>query len=150
MKGYERLTDKDIEVTLNCNAFEDNTRFFCYAHRLWELENKIESGEIDYVADKDKEIARLTAENAELKARLEKGVELPCKVGDTVYDIYSDEIRESKIRSISLVIYKDSICWSIHCVQGERTLYFSDTTYNSLWFTDRAKAEAELKGGDQE
>ena len=63
MKGYERLTDKDIEVTLNCNAFEDNTRFFCYAHRLWELENKIESGEIDYVADKDKEIARLTAAN---------------------------------------------------------------------------------------
>lgn len=28
---------------------------------------------------------RLEAENAELKARLEKSVELPCKVGDTVW-----------------------------------------------------------------
>lgn len=38
-------------------------------------------------ADKDKEIARLKAENAELKARIEKAIELPCKVGDTVYSI---------------------------------------------------------------
>lgn len=90
---------------------------------------------------------------AELRTRLEKAVELPVKVGDTVYDIYSDEISESKIKSISLVIYKDSICWSIHYVQDGRTLYFSDTTYNSLWFTDRTKAEvrlAELKGGEGE
>lgn len=44
---YERLTDKDIVVTLNYNAYEDNTRFFNYAHRLWELENAIENGELD-------------------------------------------------------------------------------------------------------
>ena len=30
-------------------------------------------------------IERLKAENAELRARLERAVELPCKVGDTVY-----------------------------------------------------------------
>lgn len=30
-------------------------------------------------------IERLKAENTELRARLEKAVELPCKVGDTVY-----------------------------------------------------------------
>lgn len=44
-------------------------------YRLAELEIKIIKGEIDYVSEKDKEIARLTAENAELtrKAReLEK------------------------------------------------------------------------------
>lgn len=80
--------------------------------RLVEIEDKIESGEIDYVSDKDKEIARLIAENqrlreeaaeqksiaahehatqmewfqiacdykaenAELRARLDKAVELP-------------------------------------------------------------------------
>lgn len=33
-------------------------------------------------------IDELRAENAELKARLNKAVELPCKVGDTVYCIY--------------------------------------------------------------
>lgn len=33
-------------------------------------------------------IAHLEAENAELRARLEKAVELPCKVGDTAYEVY--------------------------------------------------------------
>ena len=45
-KKYERLTDKDIAVTLNTNYCEDMTRFYMYAQRLWELENKIESGEL--------------------------------------------------------------------------------------------------------
>lgn len=31
------------------------------------------------------EIKRLEAENAELRARLNKAVELPCKVGDTIF-----------------------------------------------------------------
>ena len=34
------------------------------------------------------EIKRLEAENAELRARLNKAVELPCKVGDKVYCIH--------------------------------------------------------------
>lgn len=33
-------------------------------------------------------IERLQAENAELKSRLEKAVELPCKIGDTVYKVH--------------------------------------------------------------
>ena len=48
---YKRLTDKDIAVTLNFNAYEDNTRFFNYAHRLWELENAIENGELIFKAN---------------------------------------------------------------------------------------------------
>lgn len=43
---YERLTDKDVAITLNTNYCEDMTRFYMYAQRLWELENKIESGEL--------------------------------------------------------------------------------------------------------
>lgn len=52
--------------------------------------------------DKDREISRLTAENVELRAtlskmetvekelraRLDKAVELPCKIGDTVYKVH--------------------------------------------------------------
>lgn len=34
------------------------------------------------------EFKHLEAENAELKARLNNAVELPCKVGDTVYSIF--------------------------------------------------------------
>ena len=43
---YERLTDRDIAVTLNNNECEDITRFLRYAQRLWELENKIEQGKL--------------------------------------------------------------------------------------------------------
>lgn len=35
-------------------------------------------------------ISYLESENAELKARLDKAVELPCKVGDTVYKVYGE------------------------------------------------------------
>lgn len=109
MKDYKRLTDRVIAEMLRNTEGEswdsDNIEAQCYI-RLAELEDKIESGEIDYVAYKDKEIARLTAENAELRAtlskmetvekelraRLEKAVELPVKVGDTVYylQLYCD------------------------------------------------------------
>ena len=33
-------------------------------------------------------IAHLEAENAKLRARLEKAVELPCKIGDEVYEVH--------------------------------------------------------------
>ena len=34
------------------------------------------------------QVEHLEAENAELRARLEKAVELPCKLGDTIYKVY--------------------------------------------------------------
>ena len=34
------------------------------------------------------QVEHIEAENAELRARLEKAVELPCKVGDTAYEVY--------------------------------------------------------------
>lgn len=40
-----------------------------------------------------KEIERLKSENADLRERLEKAVELPCKVGDTIYQTDTDGIR---------------------------------------------------------
>lgn len=35
-----------------------------------------------------KRVKELEAENTELRARLEKAVELPCKIGDTVYEVH--------------------------------------------------------------
>lgn len=34
------------------------------------------------------QIEHIEAENTELRARLEKAVELPCKLGDTIYKVY--------------------------------------------------------------
>lgn len=59
-----------------------------------------------YETYKDKEIARLTAENEQLRARLKNAVELPCKVGDKVWFIFvagkQSVIVESVIAQIKL------------------------------------------------
>ena len=89
--------------------------------------------------DKDKEISRLQAENAELRARLEKAVELPCKVGDTVYEkgMYEGDVYEHRIRKIIFDAEKIS---------------FDCTAIGNSIFLTRAEAEArfkELQGGER-
>ena len=91
--------------------------------------------------DKDKEISRLQAENAELRARLECSIEFPCKVGDTIYYInpYKEQpkIDEFKVRSLC----KDNFYGKmIYIDNGE--FFFVKT--DGLFFT-RAEAEAWLK-----
>lgn len=65
MKDYERLTEKGKPKY--CEKLKSGIANWEAILRLSNLEDKIESGEIDYVAEKDKEIARLTEENARLK-----------------------------------------------------------------------------------
>lgn len=91
--------------------------------------------------NKDKEIARLQAEVAELRARLECSIEFPCKVGDTIYYInpYKEQpkIDEFKVRSLC----KDNFYGKmIYIDNGE--FFFAKT--DGLFFT-RAEAEAWLK-----
>lgn len=50
----------------------------------------------------EKENEQLKSENAALRARLDKAVELPCKVGDTVYWVNEFEIQEGKVVSLSI------------------------------------------------
>lgn len=89
------------------------------------------------------------AENASLHARLEKAVELPCKVGDTVYLLirYSvaPHIDKHTVQGFNVIKTKDGV---------EIKLILNDFLqpvlgYKDLFF-DRAKAEAELKGGEGE
>lgn len=99
MKDYKRLTEIRYGLIIdNCaNCPNISNPQGCTArkcneikkNRLADLEDKIERGEIDYVAEKDAKIARLTAENASLRARLEKAV----KIGDTVYQTDTDGAR---------------------------------------------------------
>lgn len=48
-----------------------------------EYQEYIDLREIRY------EVERLQAENADLRERLERAVELPCKLGDTIYKVYN-------------------------------------------------------------
>ena len=80
MKDYKRLTKWSELGTLH--VFDINGKEIPLydvspvdtdnlAGRLADFEDKIESGEIDYVADRDKEIARLTAENERLREEVD-------------------------------------------------------------------------------
>ena len=87
------------------------------------------------------ENSRLTAEVAELRARLECSIEFPCKVGDTIYYInpYKEQpkIDEFRVRSLC----KDNFYGKmIYIDNGE--FFFAKT--DGLFFT-RAEAEARLK-----
>lgn len=100
----------------------------------------------------EKKISDLQTENAALRERLEKAVELPCKVGDTVYLIrqailkkpYKLEIEETKIEKVILT----KTGWK---VKFESNSFYETSikNFNKTWFTDKSKAEAclaELKG----
>lgn len=80
MKDYKRLTKWSELGTLHVFDINGKEIPLCdvspidtdnLAGRLADLEDKIESGEIDYVTDRDKKIARLTAENENLTVELE-------------------------------------------------------------------------------
>lgn len=100
------------------------------------------------------EIARLTAENAELRERLEKAVILPCKADDTVWCIraYNNgkgyQIEENSVMEI---VFEYGNNMKIKTSLG--LFGYDKWTYGLDCFTDRAKAEArlaELKGGDKQ
>lgn len=85
-----------------------------------------------------KEIAKLESENAALRERLAKAVELPCKVGDTVYQYdNAGRIYVSKIKNI---------------VYETNGIAFDKRAINNSIFLTRAEAEArlaELKGEEK-
>ena len=92
-------------------------------------------------------IKRLKAENAALRERLSKAVELPCKVGDTVYEIIDGEIRETEV--IQLKIDNMGLWITIRMGFGVSTVLFNKVA--RIYLT-REAAEArlkELQGGEE-
>lgn len=96
-------------------------------------------------------IEKLQAENAELRARLDKAGDLPCKVGDTLYEPFIDHIREWIVDSIyvfSLGINvncerKDDCRWHDHFAIREKYTDYND--FESRVYLTREAAEARLK-----
>lgn len=91
-------------------------------------------------------IDHLESENAALRERLEKAVELPCKVGDTVWFFDSDRIL--KKGKISMLQCKSDGNWKMRITYNlvsYKTVF--DDYCNNLgikYFVDRAAAEARL------
>ena len=97
------------------------------------------------------EIKRLEAENAELRARLNKAVELPCKVGDKVYCIHgisNPEILEWQVNEIRITDYNYML--QLGRVGTKDYRNEASQFYGKWWFVTHEAAEArleELKGG---
>ena len=96
------------------------------------------------------EIIRLRDENAALRERLEKSVELPCKVGDKVYCIHgmsNPEMLEWQVNEIRITDHN----YMLQLGRAGTKDYRNEASqfYGKWWFTTREAALArlaELKG----
>lgn len=95
-----------------------------------------------------KRVKELESENAELRARLKNAVKLPCKLGDTIYEVYD------KCDGHNCPYNGCSGQWRCH-YEGERRcepfikikqFCYSDIPFmNDTVFVSREAAEARLK-----
>lgn len=98
-------------------------------------------------------IHRLQSENAALRERLERTVELPCGVGDKVYCIHrisNPEILEWQVNEIHITDHN----YMLQLGHAGTKDYKNEASqfYGKWWFTELEAAEAclsELKGGKE-
>lgn len=145
----ERLTKEgkfcdviECELTPGGSFCERGT---CTERRLWERLSSIEDilGD-DYDLDRLRELVEADRE--------ERCVVLPCKVGDTIYDISLAEIKESNVISISFIASKSTYHVSI-CAENYRhaiTLDIEIGDFGKTVFLTHEEAEdalEEIKNG---
>jgi len=75
-------------------------------------------------------VAELKAENFELKARLEKSIELPCKIGDKVYKIKCELGDKLSI---------------VECIFDIGVWYYNQNNFDTMVFLTREEAEKALE-----
>lgn len=107
-----------------------------------------------------KTVEDILKENAELKARLDKAVELPCKCEDTLYCVHWSKynpkggiITEEFVHKITLNNRNNTYTIHTTCNGIWTESKFVAIDFGDILFADRAKAEArlaELKGGEGE
>lgn len=96
-----------------------------------------------YGADIDEEYADKDCENFKDRSRF---VEIPCRVGDTVYVMNSLWVSEYTIEEIAY----DGIFWRFYCKNDDyaiecRSFMFFNERIGKTVFLTRAEAEAKLK-----
>lgn len=105
--------------------YETLKRYLEYNFELTKAQGEFYAKEV-----MDKEIAKLKTENVALRERLEKAVELPCKLYDKVWDKNRSEFEILEIRVTGTNFY-------IYCgnkTTGE-TVYFDGEDIGDEWFT---------------
>ena len=104
-----------------------------------------------YFYDRFKE---LEAENAELRERLDKAVELPCKAGDKVYIPWAWDNQSGIVEApvVTIRLYPYTRKYEIRLETNSLTFAqkyqygnFNDKDFGTLIFTTREAAEARLR-----
>lgn len=125
-----------------------------------------ETGEYEY-RERAKTQAEFNAQRkaviqrlGELEDRIEQGklLELPCAVGDTIWEVWAggSDITEIQrgVRAIKVdFIYINQYDTTIHCISEEMTAHIPLSDFGKTIFLDRATAEAkvrEMKGENDE
>lgn len=165
MKKYERLTERNENGVAiykqKCNADDAYENFYIQLqredsvlNRLAELEDKIERGElventvVTYVnmgRCNSKTLIDKALKFDELKAKLENGtlIELPCKVGDTVWLIENYNILE--LNCFGFVINEDSKSITAYIKEPFFIRQINLRYFNETVFLTKAEAENKLK-----
>ena len=155
MKEYKRLTAKGFKAN-NTARVEDSEGMIAICdlyNRLAELEDKIERGElventvVTYVnmgRCNSKTLIDKALKFDELKAKLENGtlIELPCKVGDTVYCIYRDDEYEYWIEE---ALVHDFIYTNYGEIDIGTECHMLGKVYRYCVCLTKSEAEAKLK-----
>ena len=128
---YKRLTIRD--------------NIGCFKYDLKDFKHKIgEFGDYDAFFAYSMAVKRL----GELEEKIENGtlVELPCKVGDVMYEVIEGmPIQEWKIESICFDrTHPTGVIWAERTRDFARWKFWIED-YGTKWFTDKSKAEAKLR-----
>ncbi len=116
----ERLTKRLLGSNAPYTEFADYNEII---DRLCDLEDKIEQGKL---------------------------LELPCNVGDTIWEVWAggSDITEIQrgVRAIKVdLIYINQYDTILHCISQEMTAHIPLSDFGKTLFLDRASAEAKLR-----
>ncbi|MBQ7977927.1 MAG: hypothetical protein IJ301_05020 [Clostridia bacterium] len=166
MSDYKRLTERHESgyIGLMCRSCEYDDKCFDFTRyckqaikkRLAELEDKIEQGELISKEWHDEQVLHAEETIKEYQTKIESGtlIDLPCKVGDTVYytspEYYNSLLIEYIVNEISIT--REGLRLAVYGTTNEKgkTAYLWSDFIGKTVFLTKAEAEAklrELRGG---
>jgi hypothetical protein len=115
-------------------------------HHFMHTKKKVLVNKINELSTK---IEQLEAENAELRSRLENSVDVPCKVGDTVFYLLKPMIGKPRIYEMNIhqiVCGGDNIFWLVLHETGDSDYRTTAklSLFNTTVFLTREEAERAL------